>query len=448
MQLQEISKGRDCYALSGATRLSVDSKKSDSKRAVARGIAITTGMLTKYFRFSKASVMSLRPQAIRTESSNGVPMYILHMDFWELPVGRTLMASFKKESDLEVEFYLSRDVPQPHTNSIIDRIDDKTIDSLSLGWGLIAQGKRPSYFKCDVCGEKMDRGYFMPYCSNYHYPGKRLKENKKEIIVTATVHGDIRFRELSIVGGGADPRAKILNDPNITETLKTELETLHIQAADFATIAELAGWNETLFSDTLSLGIYNPAVPSPESIEKHFLGGLNQMSEPTATATPQDDEELASIADSELRTLYDEAKTKVEELEAQLEDVIALDEHNTLVSDLRTQINEKKVEVETAEAKASENEELAEIGREALSVARTRTEHAYRTLKSNKVEDQKSQKDLKKIQESMSIQWLSTEMDKLWDMIGEHQNTNAHRDQHALRTRKDYLKGVEVNTAL
>ena len=492
MQLQEIAQGRECYVLSNAPALSIDTQKSNDKRAVARGIAISLDYNTKNFRFSRASVLSLRPQAIRTEDSNGVPMHILHMTFWELPVGRTLTASFKRDSELEVEFYLSRDVPQPHTNSIIDRIDDKTIDSVSLGWGLIAQGKRPSYFKCDVCGEKMDRGWFMPYDSNYHYPGKKLKEDGKEIIVTATVHGDIKFRELSIVGGGADPRAKILGDTEVMDTLKTELHQLHIQPADFPTIAELAGWNETLFTDTLSLGIYNPAIPVPADIDKQFsgwraderegfrssgngsahrqsevgnqqrytgsplgeqdtslvseneqnprqpasLGGLNTMSEPTGTP-PE-----ASQAALEWKPKYEVAAAKITELEAQLESVVTLEDHNQQVETLTTELTETKADLKTAQAEIEKQKHLAIIGENALRAQRKRTENAFLTLRGNKISSPEDAATLKKIQESTDMKWLMEEGDEYWDLVGDHQKRSNYQEADK-RTQGDFLPDIE-----
>ena len=453
MQLQKIGQGRDCFVLSNAPALSIDTQKSTDKRAVARGIALSTDYNTKFYRFTPASVQSLRPQAIRTEDSNGVPMHILHMTFWELPVGRTLAASFKRDSELEIEFYLSRDVPQPHTNSIIDRIDDKTIDSLSVGWRLIAQGKRKSYFKCDVCGEKMDKGWFMPYCENYHYPGKKLKEDGKDIIVTATVHGDIKFRELSIVGGGADPRSKILGDTDVMETLKTELHQLQIQPADFPTIAELAGWNETLFTDTLSLGIYNPAVPSPEGIsetEKQFaLGGFNMPEEPTATAEPTGTPPEPSQADPsqaalEWKPKYEAAAARITELENQLESVVTLKDHNQQVETLTTELTETKADLKTAKAEIEKNKHLATIGEQALRAQRKRTENAFLTLRGNKISSPEDAATLKKIQESTDMKWLMNEGDEYWELVGDHQKRSNYQEEEK-RTQSDFLRGVDAN---
>ena len=60
------------------------------------------------------------------------------------------------------------------------------------------------------------------------------------------------LRELSIVGTGADPRAKILQEPEYQDALREEFNTLKLQPHDFPLIAELAGWDEGMFAESLS----------------------------------------------------------------------------------------------------------------------------------------------------------------------------------------------------
>ena len=194
-------------------------------------------------------------------------------------------------------------------------MNDKTIDSLSIGWALTPK----SYLKCDECDKKMDLGYFMPRCMNGHYPGKKMDDGK---IATATVYGPVRLRELSIVGTGADPRAKILQDPEYQDALREEFNTLTLQPHDFPLIAELAGWDEAMFAESLSYFDIKGVKPmltdkTPEelaALSKEELLSLMTADTPPATpSTPEgapDDiteawKQRAEKAESALQTLKD-----------------------------------------------------------------------------------------------------------------------------------------------
>ena len=427
MELHEISKGKDLYLLS-QTDLAMDSEASNDKRAAIRGIMLSTEYNAYHYRFSLESIRSLVPQAKKTKEKNGVQMHAMH-DTWELPIGRTLSATFKQQKLLEVLAYINRGVPRPDTDSIILRIEDDTIDSLSMGWALIRNQKKSSYFKNDITGEKMDRGYFMPYDSQGHYPGKKLDDGR---IVTATVHGPIRFRELSIVGSGADPRAKILQDTEFQKALSAEFKELGIQNHDLSLISELAGWDETLFSESLSFGVYNP------SEEKRIFGGIDM-------AAPEATEPTGSEASLEWKPKYEAAQKALTQLQARVETMVTQEAHENVVADWKQKLKLKKEELATAQEAAEDNAKYAKIGESALQLARSRATRAFTFYKGNKVEDPQSQATLKKLSESFDMKWLETEADEYWDLAGQHMKTRTYEEETATRTQKDFLPNVDVN---
>ena len=426
MELQEISKGKDLYLLN-KTDLAMDSEASNDNRAAVRGVAISTGYHSKNYRFSEESIRSLVPQAKKTGEKNGVQVYVMH-DTWELPIGRTLSATFKNKTDLEVLAYINRDIPSPDTNSIIFRIEDGTIDSLSISWAL-GPDRKKSYFKNDITGEKMDRGYYMPYDSQGQYPGKKLDDGR---IVTATVHGPIIFRELSIVGVGADPRAKMLQDTEFQKALSAEFQELGIQNHDLPLISELAGWDEALFSDALSFGIYNP------SEKKSIFGGIDM-------ATSETPESTGSQAALEWKPKYEAVQKELTELKAETETMVSQEEYDKAIADWQKKLTEKEEALTEAQQLAEENKEYAKIGRSALELARSRAARAFTFYKSNKVDDPQSQKTLKKLSESFDMKWLEKEADGYWDLAGEHMKTRTYEEEQSPRTQRDFLKNVEAN---
>lgn len=448
IELQQIIDGKTLYHLN-ETQLLLDGDAKNPKRAGFKCTALSTGYNAYFYRFSEESIRSLVPQARKTDDKNGVPVHILHQSYWELPVGRTLNATFQKKRDLVVDAYVSRDVPNPDTNSIIDRMSDDTIDSVSISWGMVKTGKKPSYYKNDITGEKMDRGYFMPYDKNYHYPGKKLEDGR---IVTATVHGNIKFRELSIVGAGADPRAKMLSDTEFRDALATELSELDIQRPDIPTIAALSGWDESLFSDTLSLGVYN--LSSEKKLFSGFdtkpesTGGNTPMAEPTTpTETPEMPE---SDAAKEWEKLYNQNLQELNTLKTELEDMVSREDHESQLQSLRDEIDELKLEKNDAEAVSSENQVYAKIGIEAVAKHRERASNAFKLYRQNKVSDAESQRTLQKIEESTNITWLQGEADHYWNLMGEHQKNQNLRDSTLAvsQSKKEHLEGVEANVSI
>ena len=426
MSIEQIQQ-KPLYTCSPMELALDESANEDESRAVFNGVAITTGYNSRHYRFSLKSVQSLGRQAKKTQGQNGVPLYVMHTAYWELPIGRTLTGLIRRNKELEVSAYIKRNVPDPDTNSIIDRISDDTIDSLSIGWALTDE----SYFQCDTCKEKMDRGYFMPYCKNYHYPGKKLEGGK---ICTATVHGLIRFRELSIVGIGADPRAKILQDAEYQDALREEFNALSIKPHDIPIISELSGWDEGMFSESLSFFPMNKGVPTMS--QPTHEPTAEQIAEQTATP---------SQADRHWEEKYNTTRTELDTLKEKYEDGLTREEHLETTADLRQQLSDTTQSLQEAQDAVRENHHLVSIGRVALELERDRAERAYKFFKAGKIDDPISQSELKQLQGSTDLKWLRSEADKYWRLSDQHKNTRGYEDERAPRTQKSWLEGVEAN---
>ena len=456
MSIKRIQQKEVLYT-KGFTDLAIDMESmADQNRAVFKGIAITTGYNSKHYRFSLPSLQSLAKQAKQMNGQNGVPIHVMHSTFWDwsdLPVGRTLSAMMRKKTDLEVTSYLKLGVPTPDTNSIADRMGDGTIDSLSIGWALTDK----SYFKCDTCDEKMDVGYFMPRCAAGHYPGKMKDDGK---IATATVHGEIRFRELSIVGTGADSRAKILQEPEYQDALREEFNALTLQPHDFPLIAELAGWDEGMFAESLSYfdikGVKSMLIDKTkeelEALSKEQLlelfeteGGTPNTPEPTNTpeGTPNDITEA-------WKKRAETAERQLQELKDGTAEMITKDDLAAGVSHHREQRDNLQTEVNQLKEELKDNKFHATVGIQALTLARDRAVRAYKTYKGgeNRVQDPISQAKISELEELSDVSELAKKADEYWALADEPKRTADYEESRMPSKRRSLLEGVEDNVNL
>ena len=455
MSIKRIQQ-RDVLYTRGFTDLSVDYESmADQNRVVGKGVAITTGYNSKHFRFSLVSLKSLAKQAKQMEGQNGVPLHAMHSTFWDwtdLPIGRTLSGMIRKKSELEVSFYLKLDVPVPDTNSIADRMNDKTIDSLSIGWGLTDK----SYFKCDTCDQKMDKGYFMPRCEAGHYPGMKLDGGK---IATATVYGEIIFRELSIVGTGADSRAKMLQEPEYQDALREDFNALTLQPHDFPLIAELAGWDEGMFAESLSYfdikGVKPMATPNKTKEELAALSKEQLLElldteptpepkvEPTPEPVPDDIVEAWKQRAEKAEKENQELKAGTAEMVTKNDLTQAVSHHLEQRDNLQTEVNQLKDELKG-------NKFYATVGLQALTLARDRAVRAYTTHKGgeNRVQDPVSQAKISELEELTDISELAKKADHYWALADEPKRTTGYEESRMPSKRPALLEGVESNMNL
>lgn len=457
MQLKQI-KDRDVLYTKGFTDLAIDLESmAEQNRAVFKGIAITAGYVAKGYRFSLASLQSLAKQAKQMDGSNGVPIHIMHSTYWDwadLPIGRTLSAMMRKKTDLHVTGYLKLNVPQPDTNSIADRMADGTIDSLSIGWGM---GPK-SYFKCDVCNEKMDKGYFMPRCASGHYPNKKMDNGK---LATATVYGDIVFRELSIVGTGADPRAKILQDTEVQDALRDEFSTLQLQPHDFPLIAELAGWDAGMFAESLSYFDIKGVKPMLKDKTQEELEALSKEELLELMAAEGDDsgtdhdppkppEGVPDDITEAWKTRAVTAEKERDELKEKYTDMLSKDDLAQAVShyreqrdNLQTQVDELQVELKTQKLHAT-------VGIQALTLARDRAVRAYMAHKGGetRVQDPVSQAKINELEELTDLKELARKADEYWVLADQPKRTREWEQERMPSKPKSVLDGAEVNVNL
>ena len=458
MSIKPIQQ-REVLFTKGFTDLAIDMESmADQNRAVFKGIAITTGYNAKHYRFSLASLQSLAKQAKQMDGQNGVPIHIMHSTYWDwsdLPVGRTLSAMMKKKTDMQVTAYLKLNVPTPDTNSIADRMADGTIDSLSIGW---AMGTK-SYFKCDTCNEKMDKGYFMPRCEMGHYPGKKMDNGKT---ATATVHGDIVFRELSIVGTGADPRAKILQEQGYQDALRDDINKLSIEPPDmwtcFPLIAELAGWDEGMFAESLSYfdikgvkTMFNDktkeelaALPKEELLE---LMEAERGAEPSDPTEPNEPEKVPDDITEAWKVRAETAEKELGELKAGNAELVTKSDLDQAVSHHREQRDNLQTEVNELKDELKEHKFHATVGLQALTLARDRVERAYITYKGGetRVQDAISQAKIAELRQLTDLKELSDKADHYWNLADEPKRTAEHEQSRMPSKPKSIIEGAEVN---
>lgn len=458
MSIKRIQQ-RDVLYTKGFTDLAVDYESmADQNRAVIKGNAISTGYVSKGYRFSLGSLQYLGKDAKKIEGHNGAPVHVMHNTMWDwtdLPVGRTFAAMIRNKELLQISFYLKLDVPNPDTNSIANRIEDHTIDSLSIGWALTPK----AYFKCDMCSEKMDQGYFMPRCKNGHYPNKRMDDGK---LATATVHGEIRLRELSIVGTGADPRAKILQDTEYQDALRAEFKALDLKQHDFPLIAELAGWDEGMFAESLSYFDIKGVKPMLKDKTKEELEALSKEDlleliesergtlTPETPETPEMPNEPESVPDDISEAWKQRAVTaekELKELKDGTAELVTKTDLDAAVSHYRKERDDLQTELDQVKAELKEHKVNATVGIQALALAQDRAVRAYTAHKGgeNRVQDPVSQAKISELQEITDLKVLAKKADEYWALADEHKRTSSYEEALVPSKPKSLLDGAEVN---
>ena len=452
MSIQQIHQ-KDILYTKGFTDLAVDYESmADQDRAVITGIAITTGYVSKMYRFSLPSIQSLATHAKKMDGQNGAPVHAMHNIAWDwtdLPIGRTFDAMVRNKEKLQVSFYIKLNVPVPDTNSITDRMNDKTIDSLSVGWALTPN----SYFRCDTCDKKMDQGYFMPRCMNGHFPGKKMDDGK---IVTATVYGPIRLRELSIVGTGADPRAKILQEPEYQDALREEFNALTLQPHDFPLIAELAGWDEAMFAESLSYFDIKGVKPMLKDKTQEELAALSKeellaLMDTEPSGTPNAPE---SVPDDITEAWKQRAEKAERELQASRDATagsFTSDDLSAATSTLREQRDNTQTENNQLKAEVNENKFYATLGIQALTLGRDRAVRAFTAHKGgeNRVQDQVSQAKIAELEELTDLAELAKKADHYWALADEPKRTSDYENgRMPTKPKPKLLEGVEANIDL
>jgi hypothetical protein len=204
-----------------------------------RGTISSTSMNQQAFHISLETLRNIRDQA-----NAGVPIHFNH-ETHQFQGGMTTSATLNGEK-VNAEFYIIAGLNDINSDDIITRMDDGAVNSLSLGF---MGGK----YKCELCREQMtpyhDRSGMKLRTAwrddNGHVLGRMTKEGKREMVVTAEVKGKVNLTELSVVGTGADPSAKII------KKLQSDLNSGELHASELNFIAETHNYNLSQLCETL-----------------------------------------------------------------------------------------------------------------------------------------------------------------------------------------------------
>lgn len=263
------------------------------------GLASTQSLNSQSFRMSPEAIAEIVKQL---NLGNGKPMYPLHRTYGTFPIGRTVSAR-QQDGKARTQFYIQAGLETAGTDELISLLDAGTVDSLSLG--LFGD------YKCDKCGELMHaslEGWFsiVRKCDNGHRLGYPDKKTGKTL--TATMIPPIRVLELSVVGAGADPDAKII---------KKLQEQLQEGEFDEETLLALAEINNVSFGNLCEQLSFEPkqrstSVPNPNDKTDELLELENEklVEQKTALETEK----------TQLETELETAKARITELETEVSD--------------------------------------------------------------------------------------------------------------------------------
>ena len=329
------------------------------------GSFTSTGLNLRNFSLSPKTMANIVKQA-----NEGTELRKSHQLYSD-PIGK-FTSAYVRDGKGHGQFFIREGLEGPKSNDVIKMIDSEIMNSMSIGFAHTDKTR----VMCDTCralGEenqmKPKFTWFSYYfeCDEGHILGKKAKVNKKEMVCTATYEGEVKLREISVVGSGADPSAKI------RKKLQEELQAGTIELADLPIFSESMNIELSRFNQALGLDSPEP-TPQPYSIPPKRR---TQMSEPTGNEA--------------LQAMIDELNNTVETLTAEkveLEKRPTLEQHNALETELEsvtTQLAVKTAELETLKA---ESETLSKDGKEARDLERARG-HSY--LKEYYGEDYKEQ---------------------------------------------------------
>ena len=304
---------------------------------------------SKYFQWSEETLKSIIRQA---NEDNGVGIYPLHNSYSEFPIGRTVSSKFKNgqaETNIYIQKNLSMRTGVQTTNELIDRMNALTVDSFSTG-------TNGGDFICDLDGTKFEFQsdgffYYSRQCGEGHRLGQKVRMDGKERIGTATVKGEVNLVEVSVVGDGAVPDAKIIRK------LQKGLSSGEILTDDIAVICELNNFPMDGLCDSLGLRI-DPGKPNSKTTPYRVRGKGKMDPELMQRENEKLEKELEE-RDNQIQTL----KT---ELQTQKDDSYTSEEYDALVLER----DNLKTEVSDSKEASQGSEELAEVGRNALTWAR------------------------------------------------------------------------------
>ena len=258
-------------------------------------------------------------------------------------------------------FFIREGLQGPQSDDVIKLLDSGIMDCMSIGFAHTDQTKVIN----DLTGNEMKPKFSALSFSFYfqdpetgHILGRKTEVDGEEKTVTATYKGDVKLREISVVGKGADPTAKVIRK------LQEALHTNEIEIEELPFISE---------SLNIELSAFNQMLGINTKDTKHTK--INS----TKKESPMANEALQAVID-ELKTTVETLKEEKEELEGkletELEDRPTVEEFKEVSEALETKTAELAVKEQEITELKEEYETLASDGKKAREVEKKKA-HAY-----------------------------------------------------------------------
>ena len=317
--------------------------------AVFEGVMTSDRLNTKGFKWTAEAMRAIIRQA---NTGNGAPIYPLHDKLNKFNIGRTRSARVRNGEGL-VTFDIQRNPTIPNnisTDELIDRMRAGTVDSLSTG-------TMGGDFTCDLDNtpfEFKSDGMFSysRKCSQGHRLNETVRYEGKNQAATATVKGEPRLIELSVVGGGSVPNAKI------TKRLGEMLSADEISPEDLYLISEINGFRFNPLMEQLGIA---PVVPEfyrdPEDDNPIPLSTDPEGDTPMAA-----NKELLEQENEALSKQVDTLTNEKAEVQKQLDAGCTAEEAEALES----QLEESKTALKAANDSIATSEKAIKDGKVAL----------------------------------------------------------------------------------
>lgn len=298
---------------------------------------LTNSLNSKNFSIAPDALRSIARQ-MRTGRTR---IFQNHETYKTMPSGRVVNASVRN-GQIEGRIYIQAGLTHvtPITDELIEMMDAGTVGEFSP---TLSGGR----MMCDQSGLQMKQKYtWWPY-SFEDADGNRLGQTKsiegKDTVITATLKGDVKVHELSVVGIAATPDTEVLSK------LQAELDDDKIELNELSVMAELGNFNLNEFCTQLSVDpIKLRRDPMPKDKDQDLLERENKQLE-------KDNAQL---------------QNKVDELELKLDDGFDQEDYDAIVKE-RDDLKDEKVKLqEKLDGELEDAKDLAEIGRIALKYAR------------------------------------------------------------------------------
>ena len=326
------------------------------------GAGVTDDEFANYFgTFTSTSRnsrnFSLSPETmadIVKQANAGVEVRKSHSYFQD-PIG-TFLSAYVYKGEGKGNFRIRKDLEGPKSNDVIKMIDAEIMKSMSIGFAHTDKTK----VTCDTClllGDENSEmkpkfSWFSYYfeCGEGHILGQKSKVNKKEVLNTATYKGTVKLREISVVGTGADPNAKII------KKLQEELQSGNLGLEDLPIFSESLNINLSHFNQLL--GLETPTAYSIPNSQRS-----DNMSEPTGG----------------LQAVVDELNSTVSGLRnqlAEMENRPTQEQYDEVTRQLTAKEGELALKTQELETLKAESEQLIADGKEARGLEQARG-HTY-----------------------------------------------------------------------